>query len=77
MSVKNPMATPQPADADTKVKVEGTLHFNHQSFTPKKTTFAAPALGLKHIIFNNTGTDKAASLLTAMLKPSPSTSWTA
>jgi hypothetical protein len=55
------MATPQPADAKKKIKVEGTLHFNRQSFTPKKTLFAAPTQGLEHIIFNNTGTAKAAS----------------
>jgi hypothetical protein len=61
MSVENRMATPQPADAKTKVKVKGTPRFNRRSFTPKKTKFAAPTQGLEHIIFNNTGTAKAAS----------------
>jgi hypothetical protein len=56
------MATPQPADAKAKVKVKGTLHFNCRSFTPKKTMFAAPTQGLEHIIFDNTGTAKAASM---------------
>jgi hypothetical protein len=62
MSVKNPMATPKLADAKKKVTVEGTPHFNRQSFTPKKTTFTAPTQGLKHIIFENTGTAKATSI---------------
>jgi hypothetical protein len=55
------METPQPADAKVKVKVKGTPHFNRQSFTPKKSTFVAPTQGLEHIIFDNTGTAKAAS----------------
>jgi hypothetical protein len=56
------MATPQPADAKMKVKVEGTPRFNGQSFTPKKTRFMAPTQGLEHIIFDNTETAKATSM---------------
>jgi hypothetical protein len=61
MSVNNPMATPQPAEAKKKHKVKVMLQFNlHQSFVSKKTLFVAPTQGLKHITFNNTGTPKAA-----------------
>jgi hypothetical protein len=62
------MATPQPADAKKKIKVEETLRFNHRSFTPKKTTFAAPTQGLKHIIFDNTETAKAVSMFNLNIK---------
>jgi hypothetical protein len=68
MPIKNPMATPQPADAKKKIKVKGTLHFNRWSFSPKKTMFTAPTHGLEHIIFDNTGTTKAASTYNLNIK---------
>jgi hypothetical protein len=55
------MATPKPAKAEKKPKVEGAPRFQHRSFTPKKPSFAAPTQELEHIIFDNTGTAKAAS----------------
>jgi hypothetical protein len=55
------MATPKPAEAKKKPKVEGALRFQCRSFTPKKPSFAAPTQGLEHIIFDNRGTAKAAS----------------
>jgi hypothetical protein len=55
------MATPKPAEAEKKPKVEGAPRFQRCSFTPKKPSFAAPTQGLEHIIFDNTGTAKAAS----------------
>ncbi len=55
------MATPEPAEAEKKPKVEGAPRFQRRSFTPKKSSFAAPTQGLEHIIFDNTGTAKAAS----------------
>jgi hypothetical protein len=59
------MATPQPlpaAEAKKKPKVKGgQQHFHHHTFTLKKPVLAAPTQGLKHIIFDNTGTAKAAS----------------
>ena len=55
------MVTPQPAEAKRKPKVEGGPRYPHRSFTPKKLPFAAPLQSLKHIIFDNTGTAKAAS----------------
>ena len=55
------MVTPKPAEAKKKPKVEGDKpRFNCCSFTPKKPAFAAPTQGLEHIIFDNTGTAKAA-----------------
>jgi hypothetical protein len=63
------MATPQPANAKKKIKVKGTPHFNpRHSFTPQKKMFPAPMQGLKHIIFNNTGTAKAASTFNLNVK---------
>jgi hypothetical protein len=55
------MATPKPSKAKKKPKVEGGPQFPRHSFTPKKPSFAAPMQGLEHIIFDNTGTAKAAS----------------
>ncbi len=55
------MATSQPAEAEKKPKIEGGPRFSRRSFTPKKPSFAAPTQGLEHIIFDNTGTAKAAS----------------
>ena len=55
------MATPQPAEAERKPKIKGGTRYPHRSFTPKKPPFAAPTQGLEHIIFDNTGTAKAAS----------------
>jgi hypothetical protein len=55
------MATPPPAKDKKKPKVKITPQFNQRcSFTPKKPSFAAPTQGIEHIIFDNTGTDKAA-----------------
>jgi len=54
------MATPQLAEAEKKPKIEGGSRLPRRSFTPKKPSFAAPTQGLKHIIFDNTGTAKAA-----------------
>jgi hypothetical protein len=61
MSVNNHMATPKPAKAEKKPKVEGAPRYQCRSFTPKKPSFAVPTQGLEHIIFDNTGTAKAAS----------------
>ncbi len=55
------MATPKSAEAKKKPKVEGAPRFLRRSFTLKKPLFAAPTQGLEHIIFDNTGTAKAAS----------------
>jgi hypothetical protein len=55
------MATPKPVEAKKKPKVEGPPGFQRRSFTPKKPSFAALMQGLEHIIFDNTGTAKAAS----------------
>jgi hypothetical protein len=55
------MATPKLAKAGKKPKVEGAPRFQRHSFTPKKPLFAASTQGLEHIIFDNTGTAKAAS----------------
>jgi hypothetical protein len=55
------MATPKSAEAKKKPKVEGAPRFQRRSFTPTKPLFAAPMQGLEHIIFDNTGTTKAAS----------------
>jgi hypothetical protein len=55
------MATPKPAKAEKKPKVEGAPQFQRRPFTPKKPSFTAPTQGLEHIIFDNTGTAKAAS----------------
>ena len=52
------MATPQPAEAK---KIEGGPRYPRHSFIPKKPSFAAPTQGLGLIIFDNTGTVKAAS----------------
>ncbi len=57
------MATPQPAEAEKKPKIEGGPQFPCRSFTPKKPLFAAPTQGLEHIIFDNTGTVKAVSTI--------------
>jgi hypothetical protein len=63
------MVTYQPAEAEKKLKVEGTHRFDHRcSFTPKKPLFVAPTQGLEHIIFDNTSTAKAASTSTLNLK---------
>jgi hypothetical protein len=63
------MATPQLANSKKKIKVEGTPRFNPRcSFTTKKTTFAAPTQGLKHIIFDNTETAKATSMFNLNIK---------
>jgi hypothetical protein len=63
------MATSQPAKAKKKPKAKGTPQFNHRcSFTPKKSSFAAPMQGLEHIIFDNTETVKAASTFNLNLK---------
>jgi hypothetical protein len=61
MSVIDCMATPKPAEAKKKPKVNGGPRFPHRSFTPKKPSFAAPTQGPEHIIFDNMGTVKAAS----------------
>jgi hypothetical protein len=62
------MATPQPpttAEEEKNPKVEGgQQRFPHSNFTPKKPTFTTPTQGLEHIIFDNTGTAKAASIST-------------
>jgi hypothetical protein len=55
------MATPKLAEAEKKPKVKGGPQFPRRSFTPKQPSFAAPTQGLEHIIFDNTGTVKAAS----------------
>ncbi len=56
------MASSQLVEAKKKPKVEGKPRFNHRrSFTPKKPSFTVPTQGLEHIIFNKTGTAKAAS----------------
>jgi hypothetical protein len=55
------MATPKPAKAKKKPKVKGGPRFPCCSFNPKKPSSAAPMQGLKHIIFDNTGTAKVAS----------------
>jgi hypothetical protein len=55
------MATPKPAKAEKKPKVEGAPRFQRRSFTLKKQSFMVPTQGLEHIIFDNTGTAKAAS----------------
>jgi len=56
------MATPKSAKAKKKPKVEGDKpRFTRCSFTPKKPTFTAHTQGLEHIIFDSTGTAKAAS----------------
>jgi hypothetical protein len=55
------MATPKPAEAKKKPKVEGAPRYQRRSFTPKKPSFAAPMQGLEYIIFDNMGTTKAAS----------------
>ncbi len=55
------MATSKLAEAKKKPKVEGAPRFQRCSFTPKKPFFAAPTQELEHIIFDNTGTAKAAS----------------
>jgi hypothetical protein len=55
------MATPKPAKAEKKPKVEGAPRFQRRSFTLKKPLFAVPTQGLEHIIFDNTGTAKATS----------------
>jgi hypothetical protein len=68
MSIKNPMAISQPANAEKKIKVKGILRFtSRRSFTPKKTMFAAPTQGLKHI-FDNTGIAKATSTFNLNVK---------
>jgi hypothetical protein len=54
------MVTPQPAVAKRKPKIEGGPRYSRRSFTLKKPPFAAPMQGLKHIIFDETGTAKAA-----------------
>ena len=61
MSVNNQMATPKFPEAKKKPKVEGAPQFQRRSFTPKKPLFVVPTQGLEHIIFDNTGTAKAAS----------------
>ena len=55
------MASPQPAEAERKPKIKGGPRYPHRSFTPRKPPFAAPTQGLEHIIFDSTGTAKAAS----------------
>jgi hypothetical protein len=55
------MATPQPAEAKMKPKIEGGPRYPHHSFTPKKPSFPVPTQGLGHIVFDNTGSAKAAS----------------
>jgi hypothetical protein len=56
------MATFKPAKSKTKPKVEVMPQFNyHHSFTPKKSSYAAPTQGLEHIILDNTRTAKVAS----------------
>jgi hypothetical protein len=59
------LATPQPpaaAEAEKKPKVEGgQQRYPHRNFTPKKPMLTAPLQDLEHIIFDNTGTAKAAS----------------
>jgi hypothetical protein len=56
------LVTSQLAETKKIPKVKGTQQFNHRcSFTPNKPLFAAPMQGLEHIIFDNTGTAKAAS----------------
>jgi hypothetical protein len=55
------MATPEPAKAEKKPKVEGAPRFQRRFFTLKKPSFAVPTQGLDHITFDNTGTAKAAS----------------
>ncbi len=66
------MANPQPpptAEADKKPKVKGGQQgFPRRTFTLKKPMFAAPSQGLKHIIFNNMGTAKAASTFNLNIK---------
>jgi hypothetical protein len=63
------MATSQPAKAEKKPKVKVTPQFNHcHSFTLNKPLYAAPTQGLKHIIFNNMGTAKAAFTFNLVLK---------
>ena len=62
------MATPQPAEPERKLKIEGGPRYPHRSLTPKKPSFAAPTQGLKHIIFDNTGTVKAGSTFNLNIK---------
>jgi hypothetical protein len=62
------MATSQPAEAKKKPKIEGGPRFPRCSFTPKKPLFAAPMQGLEHIIFDNTGTAKAAATFNLNIK---------
>jgi hypothetical protein len=63
------MATPKPAEANKKPKVKGDKpQFPCRSFTQKKPTLAAPTQGLEHIIFDNTGTAKAASTFNFNIK---------
>jgi hypothetical protein len=66
------MATPQPptmAEAEKKPNVEGGQQcFPHCNFTPKKPLFTAPTQGLEHIIFDNTGTTKAAPTINLNIK---------
>ncbi len=62
------MATSQPAEAKKKPKIKGGPRFPRRSFTPKKPLFAAPTQGFEHIIFDNTGTAKAASTFNFNIK---------
>jgi hypothetical protein len=66
------MATPQPptaTEAEKKAKVEGgQKRYPHCNFTPKKPMFTAPMQGLEHIIFDSTGTAKAASIFNLNIK---------
>jgi hypothetical protein len=66
------MATPKPppvVEAKKKPKVEGgQQRFHRCTFIPKKPAFAAPTQGLKHIIFDNTGTDKAVSTFNLIIE---------
>jgi hypothetical protein len=55
------MATFQLGEAKKKPKIKRGPQSPHRSFTPKKPSFAVPTQGLEHIIFDNTGTDKAVS----------------
>jgi hypothetical protein len=55
-------STPASGEGQKKPKVEGgQQRFHRHTFTPKKPVFAAPTQGLKHIIFDNTGTSKVVS----------------
>ncbi len=63
------MATSQLVEAEKKPKVEDTPQFNHpRSFTLTRPLFVAPMQGLKHIIFDNTGTAKVASTFSLNLE---------